>query len=196
MTSDGTETAKLRLSSLSSLPAYQAPAEAHMVNTSSPQWFALRTRSRHEKMVRDRLEGNGFEPFLPLVKTLRRWSDRKMRTEVPLFSCYCFGRFPLRARLDILNIPGIVNIVGIVGPQPIPQEEMDALKIVASSQRDCDSHNYLAEGTWVKVVRGPLAGIRGQLVRKAKQDCVVIHVRLLHQAVAVHIDVSEVTPVL
>jgi len=159
------------------------------------QWYALRTRSRHEKLVRDRLDGNGFEPFLPLMKTLRQWSDRKVWTELPLFSGYCFARFDLQSRYAVLQIPGVVDIVGITGPQAIPVEEMDALKMVAGSHRSCDTHTYLTEGSWVEVVRGPLMGLRGQLVRKAGQHCIVIRVHLIQQAASVHIDVSEVTPV-
>jgi transcription termination/antitermination protein NusG len=163
-------------------------------SVSACQWYALRTRSRHEKSVRDRLHGNGFEPFLPLMKTLRQWSDRNVWTELPLFSGYCFARFALQARYDVLQIPGIIDIVGITGPQAIPADEMDALKTVANSPRVCDPYTYLAEGSWVEVVKGPLAGVRGQLVRKAGQHCIVIRVHLIQQAASVHIDVSEVVP--
>jgi transcription antitermination factor NusG len=164
------------------------------IDSSLPQWFALRTRSRHEKMVRDRLHGNGFESFLPLMKTLRRWSDRKTWAELPLFAGYCFARFPLQARFDVLNTPGIVDIVGISRPEPIPTDEIEALQRTNASQRACNPHDYLVEGAWVEVVSGPLMGIRGQLVRKSGQDCIVIRVQLLQQAAAVHIDVGEVIP--
>jgi transcription antitermination factor NusG len=165
------------------------------VDTSLPNWYALHTRSRHEKIVRDRLEGNGIEPFLPLRRALRQWSDRKTIAELPLFSGYCFAKFSLNARTEVLQIPGIVTIVGNVGPEPIPVEEMDALKTVSSSQRLCDAHHDLTEGALVEVVRGPLAGIRGKLVRRSGQDCIVIRVQLLQQAAAVHIDASEVVAV-
>jgi len=97
--------------------------------------------------------------------------------------------------LDVLRIPGVVNIVGIEGPEPIPEEELDALKTVSTSKRACDSHVYLNEGAWVEVVRGPLTGIRGQFIRKAGQDCIVLRIQLLQQAAAVHIDASEVVGV-
>lgn len=158
-------------------------------------WYALRTRSRHEKIVRDRLAGNGFEPFLPLRKTLRQWSDRKRITEFPLFAGYCFARFQLTSSIAILQLPGVVEIIGINGPQAIPADEIDILKTVAASPRLSDPYAYLTEGAWVEVVRGPLTGIRGQLVRKAGQHCIVIRVHLIQQAAAVHIDMSEVAPV-
>ena len=58
-----------------------------------PQWYAIRTRSRHEKLVRDRLVGFGVEQFLPTVVRLSQWKDRKKEVERPLFSGYCFARF-------------------------------------------------------------------------------------------------------
>jgi transcription antitermination factor NusG len=128
------------------------------------------------------------------MRTLGRWSDRKAWTEVPLFSGYCFARFALKFRLDVLNIPGIVNIVGVAGPQPIPSDEIDALQKAVASRRAYGTHGSLAEGSWVEVVRGPLAGVKGQLIRNSGQDYVVIRIRLLQQSAAVHIDLSEVVP--
>ena len=72
-------------------------------------WYAISTRSRHEKLVRDRLAGIGIEPFLPLVKRLSEWSDRKVWTESPLFSGYCFARFSLMHSHAVLQTPGTVN---------------------------------------------------------------------------------------
>jgi transcription antitermination factor NusG len=111
-----------------------------------------------------------------------------------LFSGYCFARFSLQSRFEVLNIPGIVSIVGIAGPQPIPLDEIDALQKAVASRRACSTHGHLVEGTWVEVVRGPLAGIKGQLLRHSGQDYVVMRVQLLQQSAAVHIDVSEVVP--
>ncbi len=65
-------------------------------------WYAISTRSRHEKLVRDRLAGIGIEPFLPLTRQLRQWSDRKVMTELPLFAGYCFAHFSLNNRRAIL----------------------------------------------------------------------------------------------
>ena len=166
-----------------------------LLDPSLPRWYALRTRSRHEKVVRDRLSGNGFEPFLPLARSVRQWSDRRKSVEIPLFSGYCFAHFALEARYSVLQIPGIVNIVGTATPEPIPPEELNAIKTLVMSERDCDPHTYLAEGAWVEVVRGPLMGLRGQLVRKAGRHCIVIRVHLIQQAAAVHIDAREVEPV-
>lgn len=86
----------------------------------APRWYALRTRSRHEKHVRDRLVALGIEQLLPTVIRLSQWKDRKKKIEAPLFSGYCFAHFPLENRLTVLKVPGVVQIVGRTqGPAPM-----------------------------------------------------------------------------
>src|SRR5207245_1545649 len=82
-----------------------------------------RTKSRQEKLVRDRLAGQGIEQFLPTIKRLSQWKDRKKEIEVPLFSGYCFARFTWEDRLSVRKTYGVANIVGNGhGPEPIPDE--------------------------------------------------------------------------
>ncbi len=95
----------------------------------------------------------------------------------------------------VLQTPGIVRIVGSVMPESIPDEEMDAIKKLGESDRQLEPYDYLTEGAWVEVARGPLTGLRGQLIRKANHDCLVIRMHLIQQAAIVHIDMSEVIPV-
>lgn len=159
-------------------------------------WYALHTRSRHEKQVRDRLMAQGVEPLLPTVTRLSQWKDRKKKIEAPLFSGYCFATFPLEERLTVLKVPGVVQIVGGPrGPEPIPDEEIEALKQLMASSLRYDSYPYLREGMVVEVARGPLEGVRGILLRKTKPYRLVISVHLIQQAAAVEIDASDVVAV-
>jgi len=159
------------------------------------RWYALRTRARHEKLVRDRLHSQDIEELLPIVKRLSQWKDRKKEVEVPLFSGYCFARFAWPDRLAAQKISGVVEIVGGGDrPEPIPDEEIAALKILMASTLRYDSHPYLHEGMQVEVARGPLAGVQGILLRKDKRHRLVIAVHLIQQAAAVEIDASDVVP--
>ena len=158
-------------------------------------WYALSTRSRHEKMVRDRLICIGVEPFLPLTRKLNQWSDRKVWTQSPLFSGYCFARFSLANSHAVIQTPGVVRIVGSVTPELIPDEELAVVMKMSECERSIEPYPYLTAGDWVEVVRGPLMGLRGQLLRKANHDCLLIRVHLIQQAATVHIDISEVLPV-
>ncbi len=159
-------------------------------------WYALRTRSRHEKFVRDRLTGMKIEPLLPTVTRLSQWKDRKKEIEAPLFPGYCFARFSWQDRIPVLSVPGVVNIVGSGNrPEPISDGEIDALKTLMLSTLPYDAHPYLREGMAVEVTRGPLEGIRGILLRKGKRHRLVISVHLIQQAAAVEIDADAVMPI-
>jgi transcription antitermination factor NusG len=156
-------------------------------------WYALRTRSRHEKVVRDQLVHQGLEPLLPTVKRLSQWKDRKKEVEVPLFSGYCFVRLDWNQRLPVLKTTGVVDIVGGGHrPEPIPDEEISSLQTLMTSVLPYDPHPYLQEGMVVEVIRGPLQGIRGILLRKDKRHRLVLGVRLIQQAAAVEIDTSDI----
>jgi transcription antitermination factor NusG len=88
-----------------------------------------------------------------------------------------------------------VDIVGASHcPEPIPDEEIAGLKTLMTSVLPYDSHPYLHEGMRVEVIRGPLQGVHGILLRKEKRHRLVIGVRLIQQAAAVEIDVSDVVP--
>ena len=159
-------------------------------------WYALRTKSRHEKVVREQLANQGIEPLLPTVKRLSQWKDRKKEIEVPLFSGYCFVRFTFDQKLPVLKTIGVVDIVGTSSnPEPIPDDEIAAIKTLMTSVLPYDPHPYLHEGMRVEVVRGPLQGVHGILLRKEKRHRLVLGVRLIQQAAAVEIDVNDVVPV-
>lgn len=158
-------------------------------------WYALRTRSRHEKMVRDQLVQQGIEPLLPTVKRLSQWKDRKKEVEVPLFSGYCFVRFASDQKLPVLKTVGVVDIVGGTRPEPIPDEEITAIQTLIKSVLPYDPHPYLQEGMRVEVIRGPLQGIHGILLRKEKRHRLILGVHLIQQAAAVEIDTADVVPV-
>ena len=167
-----------------------------MFETNRLHWYALRTKSRHEKLVRDQLDKQGIEPLLPTVKKLSQWKDRKKEIEVPLFSGYCFVRFSKLEKTPVQKIVGVVEIVGSGSrPEPIPEQEIAALRCLMTSVLPYDPHPYLHEGMKVEVVRGPLQGAHGILLRKEKRHRLVIGVRLIQQAAAVEIDVNDVVAV-
>ena len=166
------------------------------IETNRLHWYALRTKSRHEKLVRDQLDKQGIEPLLPTVKRLSQWKDRKKEIEVPLFSGYCFVRFSQLEKRPVQKIVGVVEIVGCGSrPEPIPEQEIDALRRLMTCVLPYDPHPYLHEGMRVEVVRGPLQGAHGILLRKEKRHRLVVGVRLIQQAAAVEIDVNDVEAV-
>jgi transcription antitermination factor NusG len=160
------------------------------------RWYALKTRSRHEKLVRDRLAAHGIEPLLPTITRLSQWKDRRKEIVVPLFSGYCFARFAWPDRLAVRKTSGVVEIVGGGDrPEPIPDEEIGALQQLMASTLRYDTSPYLREGMMVEVAKGPLKGVRGLLVQKGKRHRLVIAVHLIQQAASVEMYDSDVVPV-
>ena len=158
-------------------------------------WFALRTKSRHEKVVRDNLTCMGIDSLLPTVTRIRQWKDRRKEIEVPLFSCYCFVRCVGIEKLRILKIPGVLEIVGRAGcPESIPESEIAMMKTLMMTVLKYDSYPYLNEGMQVEVIRGVLQGMQGILIRKKQSHRLVVGIRLIQQAVAVEIDAADVVP--
>jgi transcription antitermination factor NusG len=161
-----------------------------------PRWYAVSTRSRHEKQVRDHLAGHGIEPLLPLLRRMSQWKDRKKEVYVPLFPGYCFARFTWDVSLAVLKAPGVVQIIGGGGtPEPIPDSEMEAVRKLMTHALSYDSHPYLQEGMRVRIVRGPLEGIEGILARKETRHRVVISVNLIQQAAAIEVSLDDVAAV-
>jgi len=161
------------------------------------RWYALRTRSRHEKRVRDELAGrSNIEVFLPLYHRWSWWGDRMKQVDTPVFPGYCFAQFRYADRLVVLKAFGMIDLVGPGGrPEWIPEAEINAIRTLVESKLRYDPHPCLTEGAEVEVVRGPLRGTRGHLVRKDRTVRVVLSVSLIRQSVSVEIPAADVTPV-
>ncbi|PYV33009.1 MAG: NusG-like protein [Acidobacteria bacterium] len=159
-------------------------------------WFALRVRSRHERIVASALCDKGNEVFLPLYRCERRWSDRIKELELPLFPGYLFCRFDILNRLPILVTPGILHIVGIGRvPYPVDEAELEALKTIVISRLGVEPWPLLEVGQRVRIESGPLAGVEGILVVKKTPLRLVVSVTLLQRSVAVEIDHGWVTQI-
>lgn len=163
-------------------------------STESERWFAVWTRSRHEQMVRDQLAARHIEAFLPTIPRWSRWKDRKKKIDWPLFPGYCFAKVDPQATLPILKCSGVVSIVSFDGrPAPIPDAEVDSIRLLIGSELQYDPCPLLKTGALVEVVGGPLRGVVGRLTRKvAGHARLVLAVELIGQAVSVEVDAADV----
>ncbi len=159
-------------------------------------WYAIRTRSRHEKLVYQQLASRRVESFLPLVDRRRRWKDRWKMVSFPLFPGYCFAYFPHQHRMSVVTAVGVVHILGVNGHAiAIPDHEIEAVRQLVTCTLPLDPHPYLREGMEVEVLRGPLAGVRGILLRKGGRARLVVAINLIQQAASVELDAQDVQPV-
>lgn len=154
-------------------------------------WYALQTRARHERIVAERLATRGVQTFLPTATEVHRWSDRKKKVEVPLFSCYLFARLgPTKVdRLRVLCVEGVFSFVGRKGEGlPIPDEQIEAVRALVDSQLPCSSHPFLKIGQRVRIRSGSLDGLEGILVSRNGDSTLVISVDAIQRSLSVRVD--------
>ncbi len=157
-------------------------------------WYAAYTCANHEKRVAAELGMREVEHFLPLYSSVRRWKDRRVQLELPLFPGYVFVRLALRDRLCVLQIPSVVRLVGFHGlPTPLPDEEMEILRSGLCQSLRAEPHPFLTVGRRVRITNGPFAGLEGVLKRKKSSLRVVVTVELIQRSVAVDVDIADVS---
>jgi transcription termination/antitermination protein NusG len=161
-------------------------------------WFAVQVTPRHERKVAALLEYKGYEQFLPVYTARRNWADRVKLVEQPLFPGYVFCRVKEAVFGLLRTTPGVIRIVGTAGkPVPVPDDEINAVYRTIQSGLDvCPFAPHLKIGRKVLVKRGPLSGIVGKLAEVKNRSRLVISVDLTMKAIAVDIDVADVTPVM
>ncbi len=161
-------------------------AEAH------PFWYAAYTCANHEKKVAAEISRRGLESFLPVYRTSRRWSDRRVELDLPLFPGYVFARLALRDRLKVLQVPGVARLVGFGGlPADLPDEQINVLRAALHGGTRAEPHSYLRVGRRVRLKSGPFAGMEGILLRRKAKFRVVLSIELIQRAVAVHADMVD-----
>ncbi|HZP07541.1 MAG TPA: UpxY family transcription antiterminator [Terracidiphilus sp.] len=172
------------------------PSKIDLSACGDQPWWALYTRHQHEKTVAEMLATKGFEVFLPLYESMRRWKDRKKMLSLPLFPCYVFVRGNLERKLHVVTTPG-VHMILYHGEQlaVIPEEEIQAIRAAVDGNFRVEPHPFLKCGDRVRVMRGSLAGVEGILTRKKNLFRLVLSVEMLAQSVAVEIDAADVEPV-
>ena len=165
-----------------------------MFPNESESWFAIQTAPQAEKKVAEHLIYKGYQCFLPLYKSRRKWSDRIKVLELPLFAGYVFCRMQESITGPIRSTPGIVRIVGFGGkPCAIPESEIEIIQQVIRSGVEASPYvPFLKVGQKVQVKDGPLSGIVGIVVQIRSQRRLVISLDAVMRSVSLNLDVYEV----
>ncbi len=162
--------------------------EPRATNAQFP-WFALQVCAKHEFGVANSLRSRGYDPFLPLCRCRKLWSDRIKLVEAPLFPGYMFCRLNLHYRLPVLTAPGVIRIVGHTRlPVPVDESEINAIQTIVASGLPNEPWPYLREGDRVRIERGPLRGLEGILVETRGAHRLILSVTLVQRSVSVEID--------
>jgi transcription antitermination factor NusG len=159
-------------------------------------WYAIQTRSRHEKRVAEQLQAKSIESFLPTHRCRKRWKNGVLAdVQFPLFPGYLFARASLQQRLVLLQFPGVVGLAGsLTCPTPVPEDDIDTLRKIAG-RLGAEPHPFLNVGDRVRIVAGPLAGLEGILTRRKQELRLILSVEIIMRSIAVEISEYDIEPV-
>ena len=163
------------------------------VRLDEAQWYAVYTSCRHEKQVARHFEQRMIESFLPLYRAQHRWKDGSNPTlDLPLFPGYIFVRVGRKDRVRVVEVPGVISLVGKTAsqPTPLPQFEIESLRAGLDPDR-VEPHPLLSLGQKVRIRAGALAGIEGRVVRKQNSLRVVVTFALLMQSISIEVDAND-----
>jgi transcription antitermination factor NusG len=157
------------------------------------QWFAVFTRSHHEKRVAQYYAEREIEHLLPISRMVRQWSHyRKVTVEMPLFPNYIFARISRRERTAALKVPGALSLVSQNSiPAALPDDEIESLR-EGLKMRNASPHPYLVAGARVRINKGALAGREGVVLRHKNSFRVVLTLSVVMRSFAVEVDAADV----
>jgi transcription antitermination factor NusG len=162
-------------------------------------WYAVYTSPRAEKKAFAELVAKGITAYLPLLRTLKQWSDRKKWVEEPLFRSYLFVHIHQKQYFDVLNTPGVVRYVTFEGKAvPVPQKQIDAIRYFLDepSPEPVSGNFSLVPGQQVEILRGPLHGLQGQLVSLQGKQKVRVQIDALGQFLHLTVPLSYLKPLI
>jgi len=164
-------------------------SESELCKPHVKYWYAIYVRSRYEKKVHQLLFEKGIESSLPLIKTTRKWSDRKKKVEIPLFRGYVFVKIDIgRDKLNILQTDGVVKFIGIKEyPSRIPDEDIHWVHMMVEESNAVQNEKEIPVGQKVRVIAGPFKGVEGVVMRAGNQSRLVVVIESIMQAVSVEI---------
>jgi len=159
-------------------------------NEDQRRWFAVRTRSRHEKSVTADLLEKDVHAYVPLSRTERQWSDRRKLVESPLFPGYVFVKIApdAESRVPVLQTNGVVAFLGVRGIGiPIPEAEIAAIQALLREGVPVSAHPFVQIGQRVRIRGGSLDGLEGLLTGVEGKRNLVLSIELIERSVAIRI---------
>jgi transcription antitermination factor NusG len=158
-------------------------------------WYALHTRSRHEKRIAERLVSQSLETFLPMHRSRHTWKNGvHAEVDLPLFPCYLFARASIHDRIRLLQHPGVLGFAASsMKPTVIPDEEISVLR-TATEGLKAEPHPYLSNGDAIRIVSGPFAGMKGILTRRKQEYRVVLSIEAIMRSVVVEVSEFDIEP--
>ncbi len=142
------------------------------------KWHALYVSSRSEKKVYNTLTQNNVQAFVPIVKTMRQWSDRKKIVEIPLINGYVFVNINSKQKDSVLQTQGVVNYVYFDGKHAVIRDnEIETLKQIALTGYETNLDNNVVFNVNDKVIinQGPLKGLECYVIGIINNETIIAY---------------------
>lgn len=166
-----------------------------LIDTNVQKWYALYTKPRQEFKARAELNEIELVNYLPTVTTVKQWSDRKKKVTEPLFRGYIFVYVNEKERYRALTAKSIVKTICFNGkPEPIPDWEIENLKLLMERNPDVLVTDKIEIGTTVRITEGPFEGLEGKVYKSANNaQMLSVTIELLNRSVSVELPSINVT---
>lgn len=150
----------------------------------SRRWYVALVRMHHEKKVSERLDKMGIENFVPVQPEIHQWSDRRKKVEAVLLPMMVFVHVDPKERMEVLSFSTVSRYMVLRGertPAVIPDEQMTRFQFMLDYSEDtvCMSDRPLARGETVRVIKGPLCGLLGELVHLDGKSKIAVRLDML-----------------
>ena len=165
------------------------------IRNKNDKWYALVTRSKAGKKVYARLLGEGYHVYLPLIISVKQWSDRKKKVEVPMIPSYVFIKIQEKCLNNLLNDIGVVRIFKYLKtPAVIQDSEIEILKTLTNDAENISlfACKDVCKGEQVKIVKGPFEGLEAECIQFQGKHRIIIKTVALGVVIEVNISMSFV----
>ena len=150
----------------------------------SKRWYVALVRMHHEKKVSEYLDKMGIENFIPLQQEMHQWSDRRKLIESVLLPMMVFVHADPKERGEVLSLSTVSRYMVMRGessPAVIPDEQMARFRFMLDYSKEavCMSSSPLARGEQVRVIKGTLSGLVGELVSVDGKSKIAVRLNML-----------------
>lgn len=152
------------------------------------RWLAAYVKMHHEKKVRDHLTSLNIDNFLPVQTEIRQWSDRKKKIERVLIPMMIFVYVDTEEQQRVIRLPSVIRYLVLRGehkPTEIPTSQMNSFMFMLdNSENQVNfSSNNLQPGENIRVIKGSLTGLEGELIYVEGKSKIAIRIEQLGCAV-------------
>lgn len=148
------------------------------------KWYVAYVRLFHERKTAEKLAAMGIESFVPVREEIHQWSQRKKKVMRVLIPQMIFIHATPKERLEALTLASISHYMVLRGehtPAIIPDRQMQQFMFMVDySEESIEMYNSpLQPGQSIKVIKGPLAGMEGELMEIEGKSKVIVRLDLL-----------------